>query len=610
METFYSKEFSLSDMPTWDYITDPRFEVIGVSVKVNDTPAVSFSGTLQETSEFLRRFDWANSLAVCHNAAFDLSILKWVFGISPKARACTWSMCNALHGVEGSTSLAKMAQRYDCGVKGTDREAALGFRRADFTEAHLNSYMAYCRQDSDITYNLFHRLMQDGFPERELRIIDLTMSMYTEGGLTLNKELIADELASVRARHTAAWQAAGITDPALLRQDEVLADMLVKFGVDPPRKVTAKGNSKYAFAKGDLEFLELREHEDDRIVALVDARLEAKSSIEETRLVSLSRLAERFRAIPFPLTYFGASTGRWSAWDDINMQNLPKKGRIRECITAPPGHVIVGADLSQIELRILAWLAGQWSTLDELETGDTYSSMATRIYGRPINKRDHPTERFVGKSTVLGGGFRAGWRKLMSVILADAKRYGIVLPDTGEAFFQNLVHVYRMANPKVVQLWGEAERAIDRMLVGGNGYVGVVEHIGNKVLLPRGIPMVYYNIRKELDEQYGKVETVYDRFNFKKRKSARVRLWSGLLVENIVQALARDVLANCALTALDMGYRAVGTVHDELLFVVPADRATQAMEDIKRAMTTPPDWLTDCPLDCEIHFGDNYAEVK
>lgn len=609
-ETYYDKDFSLSEMSTWDYITDPRFEVIGVSVKLGGQPAQAFSGTHLEIHQFLSQFDWDESVVVGHHLAFDGAILRWRFGINPKALICTWSMCNALHGSEGSTSLARMGAKYDAGTKGTAREAALGKRRADFTPEQLNDYMSYCCDDSDITFNLFFKLMCNKFPEQELRVIDWTIRCYTDPQLCLDKNLLQEELQSVRKRHAEAWKAAGITDPGLLRQDDVLAAMLYRFGVDAPKKTTPKGNIKYAFAKGDLAFLELREHEDDRVVALVDARLEAKSSIELTRLESLYQISTQCRALPFPLSYFGASTGRWSAWDGINMQNLPKKGRIRECIMAPPGMVIIGADLSQIELRVLAWAAGQQDTLDTLEDGlDVYSLMAERIYRRPINKRDNPTERFVGKTAVLGCGYGAGWRKVGSMIMTDAKKYGITLEDTSDAFFQRVVESYRDANRQVVSMWYEAKAALPNMMSGGGGYIGKFEYSGNQVMMKRGLPLNFNNMRTQINPEDGRLEFVYSRFNQRTRKTSDIRLWQGLLVENIVQAAARDVLVNCLLTAQDMGYRCVGSVHDELLFVVEKECEPEAMKDIQRAMTTPPAWLVNCPLECEIQSGANYAEV-
>lgn len=611
-ETYYDNEYSLFKMSTWDYITDPRFEVIGVSVKINDAPAVPFTGSFVETHAFLSQFNWNESAGLGHNAAFDLAVLRWKFGISTKRRLDTWSMCNALHGSAESCSLANMARKYNVGEKGHERETAKGKRRADFSHEEMNAYMTYCCGDSDLTYELFRAVLAAGFPLPELRVIDWTMRCYVEPRLQVNHDLLATELSDVRKRKAAALKASEVTDLADLRKDEFLADLLRSLGVEPPMKTTPKGNVKYAFAKADVAFLELREHENDIVSAIVDARLEAKSSIEETRLASLIQIAEKVPlGLPFPLTYFGASTGRWSAWDDINMQNLPKKGRIREGVTAPPGKKILAADLSQIELRILAWASGQQNTLDELRDGkDTYSLMAGRIYGRLINKKTDPTERFVGKSATLGCGFGCGWKKFKGMVLADAKKYGIVLDDTSDTFFERVVNTYREANPMVRRFWKEAEVAINHMLVGGSGYIGKYRYVGNKVYLPRGIPLTFTNLRREFDPRTGRNEVMYDRYNPNKGRTATVKLWYGLLVENIVQATARDVFVNCLHNCESGGYYAVGSVHDELLFLVSENEVETAMKELYRLMCIPPDWLDNCPLDSELNFGDNYHEAK
>lgn len=117
-ETYYDKEFSLSKMTTEEYVRDDRFEVIGVGVKVDDNKTEWFSGTHEETAEFLGSFDWANSFVLAHNTLFDGAILSWRFGISPLAWLDTLSMARAIDN-EVSNSLAKLAERLGVGIKAT-----------------------------------------------------------------------------------------------------------------------------------------------------------------------------------------------------------------------------------------------------------------------------------------------------------------------------------------------------------------------------------------------------------------------------------------------------------------------------------------------------------
>ena len=189
-ETYYDTDFSLSKMTTEEYIRSPRFEVIGVSVKVESEPPRWFSGNLSDTYKWLLRFPWATSIAVAHNAAFDMAILNWIFDIRPARIADTLSMARAIDGPDAGNSLAKLAERHGLGVKGNEVINALGKRRLDFSPAELARYGEYCCNDGDLTYDLFNKLAT-GFPLAELRTIDLTIRMFTEPVLGLDREALA-----------------------------------------------------------------------------------------------------------------------------------------------------------------------------------------------------------------------------------------------------------------------------------------------------------------------------------------------------------------------------------------------------------------------------------
>ena len=119
-ETYYSREFSLTKVTTEEYVRSDMFEVIGVAIKENDNDAVWFSGTHDEISKFLYKFDWCHSFALAHNAMFDSAILTWGFDIKPMAWLDTLSMARATDGLEAGNSLAKLVERYNLGTKGTE----------------------------------------------------------------------------------------------------------------------------------------------------------------------------------------------------------------------------------------------------------------------------------------------------------------------------------------------------------------------------------------------------------------------------------------------------------------------------------------------------------
>jgi DNA polymerase I-like protein with 3'-5' exonuclease and polymerase domains len=424
METYYSQQFSLSKITTEEYVRDSRFEVIGVAVKVDDGETQWFSGTTKQTKAWLDRFDWGNSIAIAHNAMFDMAIMNWRFDIRPKRIVDTLSMLRAIDGPDAGNSLAKAAERYGLGVKGTEVINALGKRRLDFTAEELARYGEYCINDTELTYKLAMKLL-DGFPKEELQLIDLTMRMFTEPVLALDKAALEAHLASVKA-HKEALMAKMNYDKAELMSNPKLAELLEFHGVVPPKKISpTTGKETFAFAKNDEAFKALLEHENDQVQAIVAARLGVKSTLEETRTERFIKIAER-GTLPVPLRYYAAHTGRFGGDDKVNLQNLPRKSPLKKAIKAPPGYVIIDCDSSQIEARTLAWLAGQWDLVEAFEKGeDVYKIMASSIYGVPVEEVTDG-QRFVGKTTILGcfGPDTKvltdnGWKRIVEVKATD-----------------------------------------------------------------------------------------------------------------------------------------------------------------------------------------------
>lgn len=424
-ETYYDQQYSLKKLTTEEYLRDPRFEAIGVSVKRGTEDAQWFSGTRKQTAVWLDQFDWANSVVVAHNAMFDMAILSWQFEVRPKRIVDTLSMARAIHGTEVGGSLDALTRHYNLGQKGDEVINALGKRRIDFAPEDLERYGSYCKNDVELTYKLFEVLAQ-GFPLIELKLIDLTIRMFTEPVLELSLEGLITHLSTVRTKKERLLASVTMVDKEQLMSNPKFAATLKVLGVVPPTKISpTTGKETYAFSKSDEEFKALLEHEDLRVQAIVAARLGVKSTIEETR-------TERFMAIsvrgplPIPLRYYAAHTGRWGGDDKVNMQNLPRKSPLKNAILAPEGYVIVDSDSSQIEARTLAWLAEQNDLVDAFEQGqDVYRIMAAAIY----NKKEEdisPEERFVGKTTILGCIAEgtlvlsdSGWKPIEQVSLLD-----------------------------------------------------------------------------------------------------------------------------------------------------------------------------------------------
>lgn len=424
METFYSQEFSLSKITNEEYVRSPEFEVIGVSVQINDGKPEWFSGSMTETAVFLRKFDWENSLALAHNAPFDASILTWVFGIKPKGWLDTLSMARALHGTEVGGSLAVLAQHYGVGTKGTEVVMAKGLRRKDFPADQLAEYGKYCCNDTAMTYALFQK-MSVGFPPSELRLIDLTVRMFSEPVLQLDEGTLNVHLGEVRRKKQELLSKMMIEKDQLMSNPQ-LAKVLEDLGVVVPMKVSpTTGKQTYAFSKTDEGFTALLEHDNVIVQAIVAARLGVKSTIEETRTERFIGISKR-GPMPVPLRYYAAHTGRWGGDDKLNLQNLPRKSPLKYSIIAPDGYVVLDSDSSQIEARTLAWLAGQDDLVEAFDRGeDVYRIMASAIYGKPVDEITKD-ERFVGKTTILGCIAEgtlvlsdSGWKPIEQVSLDD-----------------------------------------------------------------------------------------------------------------------------------------------------------------------------------------------
>ena len=277
-ETYYDKDFSLKKLTTEEYIRDPRFEIIGLGIKVNNDSTEWASGTFEEFKGYIHSFDWENSMALAHNTMFDGAILSWLFGVKPKVWADTLCMGRAVHGIEVSGSLKAMAERYEIGVKGTEVLNALGKRREDFDDEALSLYGDYCVNDVELTHSLFN-IMADKFPKKELKIIDTTLRMFIEPVLDLDTPLLEEHLINIRDRKDELLINAGIEDKKDLMSNDKFAGLLRDNNVSPPMKISpTTGKETYAFAKTDEGFKQLQEHWNQDVQNLVAARLGNKST--------------------------------------------------------------------------------------------------------------------------------------------------------------------------------------------------------------------------------------------------------------------------------------------------------------------------------------------
>ena len=614
-ETYYTdKDLGFRTQTTEEYIRDPRFEVIGVSVQVNDGSPNWFSGDRESTRKWLAQFNWEESIVLAHNALFDGAILAWHFGIKPMALADTLCMARALHGVEVGGSLAKLATRYNVGVKGDEVVKAINKQRTDFTAEELSLYCDYCVNDVDLTYKLF-LLMLPSFPQEELRLIDMTLKMFTEPVLYVEQSTLQERLTELQSEKQQLLQ--GLMEKLSCASEEEVreklssnkkfAEVITGFGVEVPYKTSVTtGKQIPALAKKDEGFIALTEHDDPFIQQLCAVRLGTKSTLEEKRIERFMDIGKRNRgALPIPLKYYGAHTGRWSGTDKVNFQNLPsrdpKKKALKKAIVPPDGYMVINSDSSQIEARVLAWLAGQEDVVKQFADGeDVYSIFASNVYGRKVTKADL-TERFVGKTCILGLGYGTGALKLQHT-LATSQPVSVKL-DEDEC--KRIVNVYRDSNSDIIALWREADRMLENMIDSKFtkpiqfGEHSCVHYDKQGIILPNGFRIRYPNLRRA--DKDGKMQIVYD------SRKGEVSIWGGAVVENVVQALAR-IIVGTQMCEINHEYRVALTVHDAAVVVAPEDEVDDAIEFVTKVMSAPPDWAQGLPVACEAKVGATYGD--
>ena len=599
-ETYYDRDFSLTKLTTEEYVRSDRFEVIGVSVKVDNNGTEWASGTHEQLKEWLQdSFDWSDSLVLAHNTLFDGAILNWRFGVSPRVWLDTLCMGRALHGVEVGGSLKAMADRYGLGEKGTEVLNALGKRRLDFSEDELARYGDYCINDVELTYKLFNRLARK-FPKQELKIIDTTLRMFIEPRLELDVRLLEKHLEQIKTIKEDLLTASGADKTDLMSSDK-FAELLRGLGVTPPMKVSpTTGKMAYAFSKTDQEFLALADDADTRVQTLVAARLGNKSTLEETRTQRFIDIASRGN-LPVPIRYYAAHTGRFGGDDKINLQNLPSRGangnQLKKAIVAPKGYTIIDADSSQIEARVLAWLAGQDDLVEAFaKQEDVYKKMASAIYGIAESDVDK-SQRFVGKTTILGAGYGMGAAKFQ----VQLKNMGVEV-ELEEA--RRIIDIYRRTNNAIIGLWRQAQVMLTKLSQGDAaplGREGVLEVVPEEsaIKLPSGLLMRYDDLR--FDQTEKGVE-----FHYKTRRG-RTRIYGGKVIENVCQAIARCIIAEQMLQ-IAKKYKVVLTVHDAIAVCVRDAEAEDAQAYVEKCMRWVPAWAEGLPVNCESGAGKSYGD--
>jgi DNA polymerase len=659
-ETFFTTEYSLKKMSTIEHITDERFEVLGLSVVEEESaPRFIREPEVRAYLDNLQRLygpDLAGCTVVAHNAAYDCAILNWIYDIRPKFIIDTLGLARHWNS-RAMNGLEFLAEREGLPPKGDTlrfkewttrrRYKPRGGRKKKFkmmpirlpliTEPMWKELEDYANHDGFLEWELFKRYMpRVSRPEVELNALNHTMHLYIDPVIQVDEKVGLEIIDAMEEEIDLVMAEVGHTRQEISGENSfegIMEDALVLAGDDIGHYLKGAKNKrgfKLAIAKADRERELLETHADARVRQLMAAKNALSSwpnHITRVRNI-IAQCKAAGGVLPVPLRYFGAHTGRWSGGEKINLQNLGSRGhrlikRIRTMLIAPPGHEFVIADASAIEMVILAYIAGQWDKCAKFENNEEiYCRFAEKVLGMPVGSLRKPVkeedwerlgcdpevERLmafrrnsIGKVGELGCGYGMGWKKAIGY--SD----GALDPQMA----QDVVYTYREDNPEIVAFW----KAVEAKFIYTAKY-------GKPCRMPRGL---HFRKTKDVDViitlpsgheiKYHQVRIKQDKFGHDKAQVLNPKtrkwdyIWGGTLTENIVQAIARDVLWEAIVKMEKAGHRVVHHVHDELIALVLAGCGKKVLDFAVDCLRERPKWGQKCPLNGEgvvtTRYGDH-----
>ena len=470
-------------------------------------------------------------------------------------------------------------------------------------------FKAYCIRDVDAEREIRQKLRNYPIPESEMRLYQMDQEI-NDRGILVDQELVANAILcdtqykeAVTAR---AYELTGLENPNSPAQIKGwLSDRGVE--VDSLDKKAVK--SMISDAEGEvLEVLQLR-------------LLMAKTSVKKYEAIERSVCSDgRCHGL---LQFYGANrTGRW-AGRLVQVQNLPQnhiadlelarnlvKDRqfdlidllydstpgvlselIRTAFIPKPGCRFIVADFSAIEARVLAWFSGEQWRLDTFaEGGDIYCASASQMFGVPVVKHgENGHLRQKGKIAELALGYGGSVGALTSM--------GALEMGLEEEELQPLVNQWRASNPHITKFWWDVDAAAVKAVKERTSIsyknLGFTYRSGILfVTLPSGRNLSYIKPRMT-QNRFGRESLSYEGVG-ESKKWMRIETYGPKLVENIVQATARDLLALAMLRLRDAGYEIVMHIHDEAVLEVPD--GVSSVDEVCRMMSVAPDWAAGLPL--------------
>jgi DNA polymerase len=627
-ETFFDTEYALTKMSTIEYITDKRFEFTGVGHAVSPNFHACFSHDVVGAIMGLQtRYGDNLERITCSfkNARFDATILQEKFGIVPPYIVDVDDLARH-YDSKMRHDLATMCTMFKIGSKG-DTMQFKGLRLKDMTPDVKEKLEEYCKNDINKQCKLFKILMELlTCPELELPLARHTLGLYLEPKLHFDFSLAAEVFPKMEEILDGIIEASGQTKKLLGSRIAIVGALqeLLPEGEEVPMK-QGKKEMIPALAKDDEGMQELLGHRLETVRKFCEARIAIKSWPNHIKRIK-SMIAQAFASyglLRVPLNYHGCHTGRPTGGEKINLLNLGGKGRtgqgthkliamVRKLLIAPPGKTLVICDSAQIECRLEMWLVGQSNLVIAFCDGeDIYSQFASVLFGCEVRKptdeeRDNPEAadwvhdmdlmRGFGKDAILGCGYGMGAARFYE----NCRKNPDLRPffDDGTydfRFIEKLIKTYRSTYAKVPKFWKTVESFFKLVIRFPN------ESIEYKIL--DRVLLTFYNMDGTVCIKLPSGRVLYYRHASISRGGSIKWQWGtlygALLVENIVQSIARDLLMTWVLWCEDENIPVVTHCYDEIVAIAPDEDADDMLAQMDEIMCTNPEWAEGMPLAAE-----------
>ena len=589
IESYYDARLNIKNSGAINYLDDENADIYLLSVAGND--GLRWTGR-PEHFDFSQ---FSNRLVIAHNSAFDLGFFKARGLEMPPAYNCT----AALAAWSGSGRKLTVAAKHHLGVTISKdlRDNMKGRTWESLSPDEQKAFSDYNRRDAELSLALWNKL-SPGWPLHEQQLSATTIDQGHYGILIDTSKLKTQK---ARAQEIIAdvskqipWGGSGALQS--LHQCRRHCEQL---GIRPPGSLAEDNEDCAAW---ELEF-----GSDYPFVAAIRKLRKANKLLKKMEAIE-RRIMPNGR-MNYEIKYFGSHTGRWSGGGGVNIQNLEKEPweniYLREQLVPSPGHKFIACDLSQIEPRCLAWVVGDSVLLDVIRHGyAVYEAMAISwgLWKGSAGtlKRSDPKMYQLMKLMCLGAGYGCGADKFRNKC-AELEIY--MSPEEATQRIQ----LFRRLNPKIVGLWNKFDASLRNRLRYGNAILK----------LPSGRAVHYPNLQTRWDPPKIRIAPDGSRTiitpgrqgivaTLPTEKGVRLTwLWGGVITENYIQAIARDIFADAMLRLEAAGFRIVLHAHDEAVVEVPLDTNPK---EIERLMTIGPEWAKDLPLGAEATEMVAYAK--